>query len=119
MVVQNLLNNEYQSREAKMFFLKQRADLVSDFIRGLRKTRSQVYQQIMAGVSGVNSLVTLESLLLQITLYFRKFSTRTILEVFEVDKAHSALSTYYRDGDFSPVISYLKEVKDLFNLVKE
>lgn len=119
MVVQNLLTNDYQSKEAKMFFLKQRANKVSEFIRGLRRSKSQVYSQIMSGVTGIDALVTLQSLLLQITLYYRKTSSQQILEIFEAYKAHEALAIYYKDKNSTGIVSYLREVRDLFNLVKE
>lgn len=119
MVVENLKPTGYQSREAQLMVLKQRADKVSSFISGLRKNKSKVYLQIMDGVTGIEALVTLQSLLLQLSLYSRKFSDLSINDFFEVYKAHEALASYYKNKDFSRIVSYLKEIKILFSLVKE
>lgn len=119
MVVENLKPKGYHSKEAQLMVLKQRADRVSDFIAGLRKTKGKVYLQIMSDVTGIEALITLQSLLLQISLYSRKFSNLSINDFFEVYRAHEALAVYYREKDFKPLISYLKEIKTLFTLVKE
>lgn len=119
MVVENLKPKGYQSKEAQLMVLKQRADKVSSFISGLRKSKGKVYLQIMSDVSGVEALITLQSLLLQISLYSRKFSDLSINDFFEVARAHEALAIYYKEKNFMPLISYLKEIKTLFTLVKE
>ena len=119
MVVENLKPIEFKSKEAKLVILKQRADKVSNFISGLRKSKGKVYLQIMSNVTGLESLITLQSLLLQISLYSRKYSDLAIMDFFEVYRAHKALAMYYRDKDFSGVITYLNEIKLLFELVKE
>lgn len=119
MVVENLKPKGYQSKEAQLMVLKQKADKISGFIAGLRKTKGKVYLQIMADVTGVEALITLQSLLLQISLYCRKFSDLSMNDFFEVARAHEALAIYYKEKDFKPLISYLKEIKTLFSLVKE
>lgn len=119
MVTQNLTTKEYSSREARMFVLKERADKVSDFIRSMRRSKGKVYLQVMAEVTGIESLVTLQSLLLQISLYYRKTSDSRINEILEVSKAHKALYHYYNNKDYGLVVEYLKELKRLFELVKE
>lgn len=119
MVVGNLMPREFQSREAKMFFLKKRADEVSDFISGLRRSKAKVYLQVMAEVTGIEALVTIQSFLLQVSLYCRKYSKPSMSNLLEVYKAHKALANYYESGDFSGVLQYLKEIKTLFELVKE
>lgn len=117
MVVQNLMADGYQSREAKLFFLKERAEKVSDFIAGLRRSKGKVYLQIMAEVTGIEALVTLQSFLLQASLYYRKYSNSTLNEVLEIGRAHEALALYYNNKDYSEVVKYLKEVKRLFELL--
>lgn len=119
MVIQNLINEDYQSKEAKMFFLKQRADLVADFIKGLRARRGKVYQQVMAEVTGVEAVITLQSFLLQANLYYKKSSSKRILELLEIGKGYDALSLYFKEDIFSGIASYLKEIKELFELVRE
>jgi hypothetical protein len=117
MVVSNLKTEGYQSKEAQLFFLKDKADRVSNFISGLRKSKGKVYLQIMAEVTGVESLVTLQSFLLQVSLYFRKFSDSRLNDTLEIWRAHEALALYYREKDFSGIVNYLKEVKVLFKLI--
>lgn len=117
MVGQNLMVDGYKSREAKLFFLKEKAEKVSDFIAGLRRAKGKVYLQIMAEVTGIESLVTLQSFLLQAALYYRKYSNSVLNEVLEISRAHEALSLYYKDKDFTEVVKYLKEVKRLFELL--
>ena len=120
MVVQNLIASEYSSKEARMFFLKQRANEVSSFIRGLRGgNHSMVYKQIMAGVTGIESLVTLQSFLLQTALYYRKNRNPRLNEVLEIHRAYEALAKYYRENDYSEVVTYMQEIKQLFEMVKE
>ena len=119
MVTQNLNTKEYLSREARLFVLKERADRVSDFIKGLRRSKGKVYLQIMAEVIGIESLVTVQSLLLQISLYYRKTSDSRLNDLLEVKKAHKALYHYYNSGDYTLVVEYLKELKKLFELIKE
>lgn len=119
MVVGNLIRREFKSREAKMFFLKKRADEVSDFISGLRRSKAKVYLQVMAEVTGIEALVTIQSFLLQVSLYCRKYSKPSMSNLLEIYKAHQALADYYGNGDFSGVLQYLKEIKILFELVKE
>lgn len=117
MVGQNLMVDGYKSREARLFFLKEKAEKVSDFIAGLRRAKGKVYLQIMAEVTGIESLVTLQSFLLQAALYYRKYSNSVLNEVLEISRAHEALSLYYKDKDFTEVVKYLKEVKRLFELL--
>jgi hypothetical protein len=119
MVTHNLKTNEYQSREAKLFILKEKADKISDFIRGLRGSKSKVYLQIMREVTGIESLVTLQSLLLQVSLYYRKTSDSRLNDLLEVNRAHKALYHYYNNKDFSLIVDYMKELKKLFELIKE
>jgi hypothetical protein len=111
MVVSNLKTEGYLSKEAQLFLLKDKADRVSNFILGLRRSKSRVYSQIMSEVTGVESLITLQSFLLQTSLYFRKFSDSRLNDILEVWRAHEALALYYREKDFSGVVDYLKEVK--------
>lgn len=118
MVTQNLLAKEYQSREARLYFLRDRANRISSFIRGLRKGKSIVYNQIVGGVTGIEALVTLQSFLLQVSLYFRKYSDPKINELLEIDRAHESLALYYREKDYSEIVKYLNEIKALFGLVK-
>lgn len=119
MVVQNLRDTSYQSREARLFLLKTKADKVSDFIGGLRSSKGKVYLQIMNEVTGIEALVTLQSFLLQVSLYYRKTQNSTMNSLLEINRAHIALANYYTDGDFSGIVSYLKEIKILFDLIKE
>lgn len=117
MVVQNLMADGYQSREAKLFFLKERAEKVSAFIRGLRRSKGKVYLQIMAEVTGIEALVTLQSFLLQVSLYYKKSSNSQLNELLEVAEAHQALYQYYKEKDFKGIVRYLKDVKKLFELL--
>lgn len=119
MVVQNLKPEGYQSQEAKLFLLKQRADRVSDFISSMRKAKGKVYIQIMNEVTGIEALVTLQSFLLQVSLYCRKYSDMRLSKILEVYRAHEALYHYYKEQDFKPMLDYLREIKNLFELVKE
>ena len=119
MVTQNLRTEEYSSREAKLFFLKERADKISDFIRGLRRSKGKVYLQIMSEVTGIEALITVQSLLLQISLYCRKTSDLRLNDLLEVPRAHKALYSYYNNKDYTLVVEYLKELKRLFELIKE
>ena len=119
MVAQNLIPVGYQSKEARMFFLKQRADKVSDFIHGLRSRKGEVYLKIISEISGIESLVTLQSFLLQVSLYSKKYSDLQILEILEVHRGYQALSDYYRDKSYVDIAKYLKEIKQLFELCKE
>jgi hypothetical protein len=119
MVTQNLNTKEYLSREARLFVLKEKADKVSDFIRGLRRAKGKVYLQIMSEVTGIEALVTVQSLLLQISLYYRKTSDSRLNDLLDVAKAHKALYHYYNNKDYTLVVEYLKELKRLFELIKE
>lgn len=119
MVTHKLKPDEYQSKEAKLFVLKERADKISDFIRNLRRSKSKVYLQIMNEVTGVESLVTIQSLLLQISLYYKKTSDSRLNDLLDVIKAHKALYYYYSNKDFTLIVEYLKEIKRLFDLIKE
>jgi hypothetical protein len=119
MVTQNLNTKEYLSREARLFVLKEKADKVSDFIRGLRRAKGKVYLQIMGEVTGIEALVTVQSLLLQISLYYRKTSDSRLNDLLDVAKAHKALYHYYNNKDYTLVVEYLKELKRLFELIKE
>lgn len=119
MVAENLLVKEYQSKEAKLFFLKQRADKVSHFISTLRSSKGKVYFQIMKEVTGLEALVTIQSFLLQLTLYCKKYETMQLCDILEVSKAYEALALYYNGKDPTGIITYLKEVKHLFELVKD
>lgn len=119
MVTQNLKTNEYSSKEARLFILKERADRVSDFIRGLRRSKGKVYLQIMDEVTGIEALVTVQSLLLQVSLYYRKTSDSRLNDLLEVAKAHKALYHYYNNKDYTLIVEYLKELKRLFELIKE
>lgn len=119
MVGQKLIDTNYQSKEAKLMVLKQRAEKISLFIRELRYAKNKAYLQIMSGVTGIEALVTLQSFLLQLSLYYRKYKTSLVNDTLEVYRAHEALALYYRNRDLSGVIQYLTEVKNLFSLIKE
>lgn len=119
MVVQNLRDTSYQSKEARLFLLKNKANKVSDFIGGLRKAKGKVYLQILSGVTGIEALVTLQSFLLQVALYYRKTQNSTMNSILEINRAHIALATYYTEGTFSEIVTYLNEIKALFELIKE
>ena len=119
MVTQNLRTDDYLSREAKLFFLKEKADKVSDFIRGLRRAKGKVYLQIMGEVVGIEALVTLQSLLLQVSLYYRKTQDSRLNDLLDIAKAHKALYHYYNNKDYTLIVEYLKELKRLFELIKE